>query len=94
MTKPTRQQQFKKLELLVKQLHDHCKKHGIQYYLCHEAPDHNVLIAGQCSEELMVNIACDLAIGHPSAVVKARDIVAKVKQTTTKKEESKIITLS
>lgn len=93
MTKTTRQQQFKKMELLVKQLHDHCQKHGIQYYLCHEAPEHNVLIAGQCSEELMVNVACDLAIGHPSAVIKARDIVGKINQAKAKKEESKIITL-
>jgi len=91
--KPTRTQNFKKLQLLVEQLHKHCEKAGIEYYLCHEAPEHQVLVAGRSSEQLMTNIACDLALNHAGAVVKAREIVAKVTQVKPPKEESKIITL-
>ena len=91
--KPTRTQNFKKLELLVGQLHKHCEKAGIEYYLCHEAPEHQVLVAGRGSQELMVNIACDLALNHPGAVIKAREIVAQLQKPVKQKEESKIITL-
>ena len=91
--KPTRDQNFKKLQLLVEQLHKHCEKAGIEYYLCHEAPNHQVLVAGRSSSELITNVACDLALNHQGAVIKAREIVAKLTQARAPKEESKIITL-
>jgi hypothetical protein len=91
--KPTRDQNFKKLQILVEQLHKHCEKAGIEYYLCHEAPQHQVLVAGRSSEQLMTNIACDLALNHQGAVLKAREIVARVTAPQKPKEESKIITL-
>ena len=92
-TKPTREQNFKKLQLLVEQLHKHCEVSGIEYYLCHEAPNHQVLVAGRSSSELITNVACDLALNHQGAVIKAREIVAKLTQARAPKEESKIITL-
>ena len=92
-TKPTREQNFKKLQLLVEQLHKHCEVAGIEYYLCHEAPNHQVLVAGRSSSELITNVACDLALNHQGAVIKAREIVPKLTQARAPKEESKIITL-
>jgi len=93
-TTPTREQQFNKMKLLVEQLHKHCEKHGIEYYLCHEAPQHQILIAGRGSKQLMINIACDLAINHPQAIIEARGIVAKITEVRQNKEKSNIITLS
>ena len=86
-TKPTREQQFKKLQLLVEQLHKHCEKAGIQYYLCHEAPGHQVLVAGRCSSELMTNVACDLGLNYPDAIMRSRDIIQKIKTPAKVKEE-------
>jgi hypothetical protein len=94
ITKPTREQQFKKLQLLVEQLHKHCEKAGFQYYLCHEAPNHQVLVAGRSSSELMVNVACDLGLNYPDAIMRSRDILQKLKNPVkAKEEESKIILL-
>ena len=76
--KPTKAQSLKKLELLAEQVLKHCEKHNLQCFIYHEAPDHQVSLAQNCSEELLVNIAAHLGINHPQAVVKAREVIVNI----------------
>jgi hypothetical protein len=67
-TKPTREQNFKKLQLLVEQLHKHCEVAGIEYYLCHEAPNHQVLVGYNDLQTTNPNLASEAFGWDPSSV--------------------------
>lgn len=77
-TKPTKEQNLKKLELLAEQMRKHCEKHNLQCFVYHEAPNHQVAVSQYCSEELLVNIAAHLGINHPQAIVRAKEIMIRV----------------
>jgi hypothetical protein len=76
--KTTKAQHLKKLELLVEQARKHCEKHNLQYFTFHEAPEHQVALSQNCTEELLTNVAAHLGLNHPQAVVRAREIIARV----------------
>jgi uncharacterized protein YutE (UPF0331/DUF86 family) len=77
-TKPTKEQNLKKLELLAEQMRKHCEKHNLQCFVYHEAPDHQVALSQHCSEDLLVNIAAHLGLNHPQTIVRAKEIMIKI----------------
>lgn len=78
MSKPTKAQALKKLELLAEQVRKHAEANGLQCFVYYEAPDHKVALTQHCSEELIVNIAAHIGMQHPTAIVRARQIMIEV----------------
>jgi len=59
-------------------MRDHCKKSGLQFFVCHEVRDQKITIEGLHSEELLVNIAAHLGLNHPTAVHRARMLMMEI----------------
>lgn len=69
---PTKQQALTKLSAMAEQMRKHAEAHSIQVVTYFEGPDGQVLKNGHFTEELIVNVAADLSVQHPSAVRRAR----------------------